>query len=129
MMSYRPSLRISLVPNAPTSSGADSKIVFAAERGVPRFQSFTIRGYPDVVIEPGPKSVPTQTVSSSRQATLDLASGRAKPLDTNSFFLVSNSRTTAASEPPCDSSIRQRVWAGGRQVALLKTQDLPSAFA
>ncbi len=96
---------------------------------MPRFQSFTIRGYPEAVIEPGPKSVPTQTVSSSRQETLDLASGREKPSGTKAFVFVSNSRTTAASEPPCDNSIRHRVYAGGRQAELWKTQDLPSAFA
>ena len=77
-----------------------SKTVFAAESGVPRFQSFTIRGYPEDVSEPGPKSVPTQSVSSSRHAMLDLASGREKPSGTKSLVPVSNSRFTEASEPP-----------------------------
>ena len=49
---------------------------------------------------PGPKSVPTQSVSSSRQATLDFASGSEKPPATNCFVPVSNSRFTEASEPP-----------------------------
>jgi hypothetical protein len=106
-----------------------SKIVFAEESGVPRFQSLTMRGYPEVVMDPGPKSVPTQTVSWSSHERLDLASGRAKPPGTNSFVFVSNSRITFASEPPIDSSIVHRLYAGGRQSALSQTQDLPSVFA
>ena len=38
-----------------------------------------------MVSEPGPKSVPTQSVSASRQATLDFASGSVKPPATNAL--------------------------------------------
>ncbi len=78
---------------------------------------------------PGPKSVPTQSVFSSRQATCDLASGSEKPPETNCLSAVSNSRNTEASEPPRASRTMQRTLAGGRQPASWKTHDLPSALA
>ena len=64
-----------MLPPEPTSSALPSNTVGRRTAGVPRFHSFTIRGYPDDVSEPGPKSVPSQSVSSSRHATKDLASG------------------------------------------------------
>src|ERR1700730_18387520 len=100
MRSYRPSLKISVEPLEATSSLLPSKTVRADESGVPRFQSFTIREYPDVVSDPGPSCVPTKRVSPSRQATLDFASGREKPPDTNCLLSLSNSRSTESSEPP-----------------------------
>ncbi len=127
--SYRPSLRIWVVPLQPTSSAPHSKTVRAADDGVPRFHSFTIRGYPDDVSEPGPKSVPSHRVSASRHATNDLASGRLKPPETNSLVFVSNSRRTDASEPPGERFTRHRSYSGARQVAPWKTQGFPSALA
>ena len=73
--------------------------------------------------------MPTQSVSSSRHATLDLASGSTKPPETNSFFFVSNSRRTDASEPPGERLTMHRSYAGARQVAPCQTHGFPSAFA
>jgi len=41
------------------SAWRPSKTTIAPSRGVPRLHSLTTRGYPDSVIEPGPKSVAT----------------------------------------------------------------------
>ena len=116
-------------PAEPTSSALPSNTVVAADTGVPRFQSFTIRGYPDDVSDPDPKSVPSQSVFSSRHAMKDLASGSVKPPETNSFVFVSNSRSTDASEPPGERLTMHRTYAGARHCAPWKTHGLPSAFA
>src|SRR5262249_32943548 len=54
--------------HAPMSEVSASKTVVAAASGVPRFQSFTVRGYPEPVSDPGPQSVLTRRVFSSTQA-------------------------------------------------------------
>ena len=95
-------------PEDATSSVLPSKTVFAAESGVPRFQSFTIRGYPESVSEPGPKSVPTQSVSCRATPGSTWPPAARSRLSTKSFVFVSNSRRTAASEPPTESVIMQR---------------------
>ena len=58
----------------------------ASDSGVPRFQILRIRGYPDVVMDPGPKSVPTRSVLESYQATRLLASGRKNPPSTKDLL-------------------------------------------
>ena len=39
--------------------GGNSELMLAWASGVPRFHSLTMRGYPELVSDPGPKSVPT----------------------------------------------------------------------
>ena len=88
-----------------------------------------MRGYPDSVSEPGPKSVPTNTVSWSSHDRPDLASGNWKPSATNSSFSMSNSRTTVASAPPRDSSINATVYSGSMTSAPAQTQFSSSVSA
>ena len=52
--------------------------------------------------------MPTQSVSASRHATDDLASGSEKPSGTKLRVFVSNSLFTAASDPPGERLIMQR---------------------
>lgn len=73
--------------------------------GVPRRHSRTVRGYPESVSEPSPKSVPTKRTSRLCHETDDLASGSTKPPSSAGMNLSetrSNSRTTVASAPPRD---------------------------
>lgn len=57
---------------------------------------------------PGPKSVPTSSVSWSFHDTLLFAAGRKNPPSTNCFLPASNSRWTLASEPPRERLTMQR---------------------
>src|SRR5947209_10057890 len=88
-----------------------------------------MRGYPDSVSEPGPKSVPTKSVSASFHETSLLASGSEKPPETNTFAFGSNSRTTLASAPPRDRETRHFSYLGWRKVAPSQTQFSFSASA
>jgi hypothetical protein len=88
-----------------TSVLAALNTVSAASRGCPRRHRLTSRGYPDSVSEPSPKSVPSSTVFSSSQLIRVFASGNSNPSATNSRVRMSNSRTIAASDPPCDRLI------------------------
>jgi hypothetical protein len=115
-------------PPEATSLSLPSYTVRAFAIGSPRFQTFTIRGYPDEVIEPGPKSVPNTTVFSSSQVIWDLASASSKPSFTNDLLARSNSRTTAASPPPRESVSRQRL-SEGVQSAPAQTQFSCSSSA
>ena len=65
-----------------------------------------------MVIEPGPKSVATNTLSLFRHATWLLASGRVYPFFMNAFFVRSNSRTALASAPPRDRDTRASLYSG-----------------
>ena len=103
--------------------------VSASSSGVPRRQRLTSRGYPDSVSEPSPKSVPISTVFSSSQLIWVLASGTSKPSATNSPVRMSNSRTTAASEPPRDRLISAREWSGSMTLAPAHTQFSSSSAA
>ncbi len=112
------------------SSASPAKISGASARGVPRRHSRTVRGYPDVVVLPGPRSVATSTVSRSTQPSEPLASGRKKPPssgDTQVRLSRSNSRVTSASEPPCDSATRACRKSGRSTFAPCQTQSWPSA--
>ena len=103
--------------------------VSASASGWSRRHRFTIRGYPDSVSEPGPKSVPTSTVSWSSQEIRDLASASSKPSATKDVVRMSNSRKMLASEPPRDSEIKASVWSGSMTSAPAHTQFSPSARA
>ena len=100
----------------------------AAVSGVPRCQRLTMRGYPEVVSEPGPKSVATKIASRPCQAIVLFASGRVKPSATNCFLVTSNSRTTLASAPPRDSDSSTRSRSGSSQLAPFHTQFSPSCL-
>src|SRR5262245_51105227 len=99
------------------SVGFASSSVVAAVRGVPRFQSFAMRAYPDVVMLPSPKLVETITVLASTHARPDFASGRKKPSLTKDLVTASNSRTSVASAPPRERLTRQSRYSGCRQLA------------
>src|SRR5262249_18789162 len=88
-----------------TSVCAPENSSSASDSGWPRRHRFTSRGYPESVSDPSPKSVPTSTVSSSSQPIRVLASPTVNPSATNSRVLMSNSRTSTASDPPRDSPI------------------------
>src|SRR6185312_12314875 len=103
--------------------------VSASSRGVPRRHLLTTSGKPAADIDPSPKSVPTSTVFSASQLTSDLAAGRLKPSATNFLAAMSNSRTTAASEPPGDREISARVYSGSMTSAPAHTQFSSSAAA
>jgi len=95
-------------PNAAKSPLEPVKTVSASSRGVPRRHLLTTSGNPAADVDPSPKSVPTSTVFSSSQLMSLLASARLNPSATNSRVTMSNSRTTAASEPPSDRLISAR---------------------
>ena len=71
--------------------------------------------------------MPTHSVFSSFQLTIDFASESSKPPSTNAFAKVSNSRLTVASAPPRDSDTMQWRWSGHRQLAPFHTQLVSSA--
>src|SRR5207245_7266465 len=111
-----------------TSVGVPSNTLVADSSGMPRFHVLTIRLYPDWVSDPGPKSVPTYSVSRLRQATWLLASGKENPPGTNDFVVRSNSRTTCASEPPLEICTRQRWYSGGSGMAPSQTHATRSTL-
>src|SRR5262245_15831025 len=73
-------------------------------------------------MEPGPKSVPTYTVSLSFQLMDDLPSDSMKPSGSHFLAARSNSRTTLASLPPRERLTRQRSYVGYRHAAPRQTQ-------
>ena len=108
----------------PTLTSVESpwKSVMADASGVARCQSLAIRGYPDVVSVPEPKSVLTRIASDPIQATFCFASGRKNPPLMNWPDSTLNSRISTASAPPRERNTRHSRWAGGRQVAPLHDQ-------
>ncbi|SHU21297.1 Uncharacterised protein [Mycobacteroides abscessus subsp. abscessus] len=124
----KPGVSSKLAPTV-TSEASPLNTSSASSRDWPRFQRLTRRGYPESVRLPGPKSVPTYTVSASTQLIWVLASGSSNPPATNCLVSRSNSRTTTASEPPRDRLTSARRKSGRSAAAPAHTQFSSSVAA
>src|ERR671910_468134 len=88
-----------------------------------------MKGYPEFVSEPEPKSRETSNVFASTHVAPPFDSGRWNPPATKDFDSMSNSRIWFASLPPFESETKQRRCSGGRQLTPWYTQLAPSRFA
>ncbi len=99
----------------------------ASASACPRLQRRAVRAYELSVRLPGPKSVPTKTVSRSIHDTIVFATGTSNPPSTKSPVPRSSSRTATASPPSGESETSARSCAGDSSCARENCHGIPSA--